>query len=170
MTSEFRFQNLAIWQRAAQLVILLDEVASGIDAKKKFRFAEQLRAAALSISNNIAEVSGSNSDKDFIKFLYIARKSAFECASMLMIFQQQGYLSTDPEGLIAELEAVSRMIVAFARSIEAKSEERRARSEEQGAKSVKHRVDSKLSPCSLLPAPSTKIHSHVRNTTNCDRP
>ena len=126
MATEFRFQNLAIWQRAAQLAIRLDDVSSGLEAKKRFRFAEQLRAASLSISNNIAEGSGSNSDKHFIKFLYIARKSAFECASMLMIFRQQGDLNTDTDALIAELEAVCKMIVAFARKIEPKSEERRA--------------------------------------------
>jgi four helix bundle protein len=122
MGSEFRFQDLAIWQRAAKLAIQLDDVASVLEAKKKFRFAEQLRAAALSISNNIAEGSGSNSDRDFIKFLYIARKSAFECASMLMIFQQQGYLTTEQNGLIAELEAVSRMIVSFAKSLEKRAQ------------------------------------------------
>ena len=85
----FRFRKLLIWQRAADLAIKLDEVACQLDERKKYRFAEQLRAAGLSISNNIAEGSGSNSTPDFRKFLFIARKSAFECASMLLIFQRR---------------------------------------------------------------------------------
>lgn len=118
MSSEFRFQDLLIWQKAATLAIHLDNVASELENLKKYRFAEQLRGASLSISNNIAEGSGSNSKKDFIKFLYIARKSAFESASMLMIFQRQGYLKQTPDSLLSELEAVSKMIVSFAKRLE----------------------------------------------------
>lgn len=53
--SGFRFQNLVIWQRAADLAIALDEASDQLDNGRKYRFAEQLRAAGLSISNNIAE-------------------------------------------------------------------------------------------------------------------
>jgi four helix bundle protein len=52
-----------------------------------YRFADQLRGAALSISNNIAEGSGSNSNSDFRNFLNIAHRSAFECANMLLVFR-----------------------------------------------------------------------------------
>lgn len=51
----FRFQRLEIWKLAAELAIELDEIAANLDAHRKYRFAEQLRAAGLSISNNIAE-------------------------------------------------------------------------------------------------------------------
>jgi len=67
--SGFRFQNLLIWQRAADMACELDELSEVLDEKKKYRFAEQLRAAGLSISNNIAEGSGSNTVPDFRKFL-----------------------------------------------------------------------------------------------------
>jgi four helix bundle protein len=108
-----------IWQRAADLAIILDEVATQLDDRKKYRFAEQLRAAGLSISNNIAEGSGSNSTADFRKFLFISRKSAFECASMLLVFQRRNYIaSSETAGLVNELEAVCKMISAFSKSLE----------------------------------------------------
>ncbi len=116
--SGFRFQKLIIWQRAAELAIRLDEVAALLEERRKYRFAEQLRAAGLSISNNIAEGSGSNSTPDFRKFLFIARKSVFECASMLLIFQRRDYL---PEllaaELVSELESLSKMIMSFSRTL-----------------------------------------------------
>lgn len=116
--SGFRFQRLVIWQRAAELAVKLDEVSGELDAIKKYRFAEQLRAAGLSISNNIAEGSGSATTPDFRKFLFIARKSAFECASMLMIFRQRSYLSElSADELISELEALCKMIVSFSRKL-----------------------------------------------------
>ena len=111
----FRFQDLQIWQRAADVAVVLDELSEDLDLQRKYRFAEQLRAAALSISNNIAEGSGSNSTADFRKFLYIARKSLFECASMLLVFQRRNYCKPEKvTTLVAELDVLSRMIVSFA--------------------------------------------------------
>jgi len=51
-TGVFRFENFEIWQRAADLDLPLFELADRLDRLKLFRFAEQLRAAALSITNN----------------------------------------------------------------------------------------------------------------------
>jgi len=61
----FRFQTLDIWQRSIEVAEDLFDFADELDRRKLFRFAEQLRDAALSMSNNIAEGSGSNSIKEF---------------------------------------------------------------------------------------------------------
>jgi len=59
---QFRFQDLEIWQRGAALSRPLFALADQLDERKRYRFAEQLRAATLSITNNIAEGSGSTSE------------------------------------------------------------------------------------------------------------
>ena len=46
----------------------LFDIADMLEDKKLYRFAEQLRSAGMSMSNNIAEGSGSNSDKEFANF------------------------------------------------------------------------------------------------------
>src|SRR4051812_11656788 len=74
----FRFQDLQIWKKGATLSAPLFQLADHLEQRKLYRFAEQLRAATLSITNNIAEGSGSNSDTDFANFLNIARRSVFE--------------------------------------------------------------------------------------------
>jgi four helix bundle protein len=56
---QFRFQELEIWKRAAEFSSDLFRLADQLEKRRLFRFAEQLRAAALSITNNIAEGSGS---------------------------------------------------------------------------------------------------------------
>lgn len=51
---QFRFQDFEIWNKAASISGHLFDLADELDRKRFFRFAEQLRAATLSITNNIA--------------------------------------------------------------------------------------------------------------------
>ena len=66
--AKFRFQDLKIWQSAITISDELFDIADELENRKKFRFAEQLRASGMSMSNNIAEGSGSTSKKEFIHF------------------------------------------------------------------------------------------------------
>ena len=54
--NQFRFQDLEIWKMAIEIADRLFDVADELEGKRLFKFAKQLRGAALSISNNIAEV------------------------------------------------------------------------------------------------------------------
>src|SRR6266852_702155 len=90
--TQFRFQELEIWQRAAEFSSLLFQLADKLDERRLFRFAEQLRAAVLSITNNIAEGSGSVSRIDFSNFLNTARRSTFEVANILFLLSKNGYI------------------------------------------------------------------------------
>ena len=62
--AKFRFQDLLIWQRSISIGNKLIDISEKLEEIKKYRFAEQLRGAALSVSKNIAEGSGSNSNAD----------------------------------------------------------------------------------------------------------
>lgn len=93
--SDFRFEDLIVWQDAIVLADKLMDIADKASDLKYYRFGEQLRAAALSISNNIAEGSGSFSDKDFANFLNISRRSVFECANILVVYQRRKIISME---------------------------------------------------------------------------
>lgn len=93
MMNHFRFENMEIWQEAISISVTLFDYANLADEKRFYKFAEQLRAAGMSISNNIAEGSGSFSDRDFAHFLNISRRSLFECANILFIFQRRDIIS-----------------------------------------------------------------------------
>src|SRR5213594_2167456 len=110
---QFRFQDFEIWKKAASISGALFELADELDKKRFFRFAEQVRGATLSITNNIAEGSGSVSDVDFANFLNTARRSVFEVANILILLTREGYLEhAEIAGLIRELEEESKMILA----------------------------------------------------------
>ena len=117
----FRFQKLEIWKKAIEIGHELLDVADQLEKRKLYRFAEQVRGASLSISNNIAEGSGSNSKRDFAHFLNIARRSAFENANMVIVFYQRGLIKQEEhDALLKELDEVSRMIIGFTRNLKVK--------------------------------------------------
>ena len=114
----FRFEDLEIWRDAVRAGHALFDMAEALDNKKLYRFAEQLRGAALSISNNIAEGSGSSSKREFSNFLNIARRSVFECANMVLVFQSRKHFATDDtESVLKELDVLSRRIWQFKGSL-----------------------------------------------------
>ncbi|MDY0041000.1 MAG: four helix bundle protein [Desulforhabdus sp.] len=116
--TKFRFQELDIWRRAVALGNELFDIAEDLETRKLYRFAEQLRAAGLSISNNIAEGSGSNSKEEFIQFLNIAKRSAFENANMILVFKTRGLISSDiARKVLCGLEEECKMITGFIRAL-----------------------------------------------------
>ena len=115
---QFRFEDLEVWRRAAQLTGPLFRLADALEAQKKYRFAEQLRAAVLSITNNIAEGSGSSSPADFANFLNMSRRSVFEVANMLLILAREHIFAEEAvKPMLDELEQLSRMLLAFRRTL-----------------------------------------------------
>ena len=114
----FRFEDLQIWQKACAIGDRLDVIADDLEKQGKRRYAEQLRGAALSVSNNIAEGSGSKSEKDFRNFLNIARRSVFENANMVLFLRRKGIVGVEAAAEFLDgLRVLSAQIAAFAKSL-----------------------------------------------------
>ena len=118
MRPHFRFEDLEIWQLARQLAIKFHKLAEQLDRRRLYRYAEQLRAAGLSLTNNIAEGSGSTHSQEFKQFLNFTRRSLFEDASMLMVFESLGLFgSSEIDELLIDCDVLSRKITNFSRSL-----------------------------------------------------
>ncbi len=116
--AKFRFQDLKIWQLAIDIGIELFDLADMLDGNRLYKFAEQLRGAGLSMSNNIAEGSGSSSKKEFAQFLNIARRSTFENANILIVLHRRQLISEEKlERLLDELDHLCRQITNFQKSL-----------------------------------------------------
>ena|SRR2546423_943171 len=72
MRPHFRFEDLEIWQLAKALAVTFHKLADALDKRRLYRYAEQLRAAGLSLTNNIAEGAGSVHAQEFRQFLNIS--------------------------------------------------------------------------------------------------
>jgi len=117
MRAHFRFEDLTIWQLAKEFAVHMHLMADHLEDRKYYRYAEQIRAAALSVPNNIAEGSGSVHVAEFGQFLNIARRSLFENASMLLVLEAMGiWASSEIDGLLDDCDKLSRMITNFSRS------------------------------------------------------
>jgi four helix bundle protein len=113
----WRFEDIEIWNKAVNLAVKFHRIADRLDKRRLHRYAEQLRAAGLSISNNIAEGSGSTHKQEFIQFLNITRRSLFEDASMLLVFERLGLLeNTEVDELLWDCDEESRKITNFSRT------------------------------------------------------
>jgi len=115
---KFRFQDLEIWQLAIQIADELFDVADELEKKRLYRFAEQLRGAGMSMSNNIAEGSGSSSNKEFKQFLNVARRSTFENANILILLHKRKLITDESlERLLDKLDHLCRQITKFQDSL-----------------------------------------------------
>ncbi len=114
----FRFENLEIWKKSIEIAEKLFNITDEFERKKLYTFAEQLRRSALSSPNNIAEGSGSNSKREFIQFLNIAKRSCFENANMMILFEKRGYVKeTIKQAILREIEDLCRMISGFTKTL-----------------------------------------------------
>ncbi len=117
--AKFRFQDLLIWKESIEIGNSLFDIADELEKRKLYRFAEQLRGAGMSMSNNIAEGSGSTSKKEFKQFLNIARRSTFENANILIILNRRNIVDKqDLDLLLDQLDILCRKITNFRRSLE----------------------------------------------------
>lgn len=114
----FRFEDLEVWHDACDLAVASHRIADELTERKFHRYAEQLRAAGLSPSNNTAEGSASHHDQEFIQFLNIARSSAAELASIALTFERMEILdSTNTTNILELADKTGRKLTALIRHL-----------------------------------------------------
>lgn len=116
--AQFRFMEFDIWKDAIVLNDQLFDLADALSDARSYRVAEQLRGASLSISNNIAEGSGSCSSKDFANFLNIARRSVYETANISFVAHRRKFIDKDKMNqILNDLERLSKKITNFRKTV-----------------------------------------------------
>src|SRR3954469_25079733 len=93
MPSYKRFEDLPVWRRAADLYDGVDAFLAVAPPRLSRSFRDQLERATLSVSNNIAEGFERGTTNELLAFLYIARGSAGEVRSMLVVLSRRTWLA-----------------------------------------------------------------------------
>ncbi|MBR1837003.1 MAG: four helix bundle protein [Kiritimatiellae bacterium] len=116
-----RFEDLPAWDAATDLAVAVFKLTEAQSFRYKGDLVNQLRRAALSVANNIAEGFERGTTNELITFLYIARGSAGEVRSMLRFAVRLGEMPDQTariDALVSQSESVSRQIRAWLDSLQ----------------------------------------------------
>ncbi|HKL44585.1 MAG TPA: four helix bundle protein [Candidatus Absconditabacterales bacterium] len=105
-------EDLNVWQNAVGIAKDI-YICTGKNGKisKDFGLRDQIQRSAVSIASNIAEGCNRGSDKDFVRFLYIAKGSCAELKTQLLIANEINYISKDEYiGFNSKLDEIHKML------------------------------------------------------------
>jgi four helix bundle protein len=105
------FKSLLVWQKAQDLAVTIYRVTQEGPLSRDFGLRDQMRRAAVSVSSNIAEGDERDTDKDAVRFLFIAKGSVAELRSQLDLAVKIGSLDAETgSALEAQAEEVAKML------------------------------------------------------------
>jgi four helix bundle protein len=92
MESKRPHKNLLVWQKSIDFIPVVYALSKQFPDEEKFGLVSQLQRATTSISINIAEGAARMSDKEFLRFAYIASGSISEVDTLLIIAHKLKYI------------------------------------------------------------------------------
>jgi four helix bundle protein len=109
------FKDLVAWQRGMDLVVAVYEASRLLPADERFGLTAQMRRAAVSVPANIAEGYGRRARADYVRFVDIARGSANELETHLLISVRLGFLTDEQtapvRSLVHEVQRITKGLV-----------------------------------------------------------
>ena len=111
------FQDLRVWQDAMKLTEEVYRQTAGFPKHEVYALSQQIRRAAVSVPSNIAEGKGRCSDRDFVRFLLVARGSLLELETQVIIAQKLGYAQEGADCLLGMAETVGRALSGLIKSL-----------------------------------------------------
>ena len=106
------FRELEVWKKAINLTTIYYKFSKDFPKDEIFGLTSQSRRCLVSISSNIAEGAGRDTDKQFLQFLHIALASSFEFETQLIVAKNLEYISNENyEVVFVELRHIQNMLI-----------------------------------------------------------
>lgn len=110
------FEELEVWKEARKLRLEVYGLTKQLPADEKFVLVPQMRRAALSVTNNIAEGHGRFHYQENAQFLRLARGSLEEVLDDLSVCEDEGYAPAEQlTRLRAQATSVEKLINGYIR-------------------------------------------------------
>lgn len=103
MAKAERFEDLQVWSDARELVRGIYAISKAREFHRDLEMRTQIRDAALSTMNNIAEGFERGTNKEFCQFLHYTKGSAGEVRSCLYAALDQQYITDSDFERVAAL-------------------------------------------------------------------
>ena len=109
-----RFEDIDAWKRARVLTRRVYAITNAGEFARDFGLRDQIRRACVSVMSNIAEGFERGGDKEFARFLSIAKGSAGEVRAQLYVALDVGYLPQPEFDELTQLAVeISRLLSGF---------------------------------------------------------
>ena len=109
------YEDLIVWQKAMEMTEEVYRITKQLPKEETFSLMDQMRRSAVSVPSNIAEGFGRKNQKEFYRFLLIARGSAMELETQLKICLRVGYLQqemiTKVLNLLSEISKITSSLL-----------------------------------------------------------
>lgn len=95
------------------LTVVLVNIADSLPKKYQYSFSDQLRRAALSVPNNIAEGAGRKGKRDKANLYTISKGSVYEAVNIVILLDRLKLIDArrfDVEGIYGEAEEIVKML------------------------------------------------------------
>ncbi len=114
------FRSLKVWGKAHSLTLAIYKSTEQFPKQELYSLTNQIQRAAVSISANIAEGCGKDSDRELKRYFTIAMGSASELECLLLLARDLGYLHISVyQCLQNDLVETRKMLNAFIQKLKA---------------------------------------------------
>ena len=104
-------KDLDVWKLGIELVEKIYKITSKFPEVEHFGLSSQMQRAAVSVPSNIAEGAARNSEKEYIRFLYVSLGSLAELETQLIISKKLNYIND--KLIFEEVEKLRRKLLNF---------------------------------------------------------
>lgn len=112
------FKKLKIWKKSHDLTLELYHKTNCFPKDELYGLSSQIRRAASSIPANIAEGSGRETIKELIRYIIIARGSAFELEYFIILSHDLKLIDHDTfQDLNLKIIELKKMLSGYARKM-----------------------------------------------------
>ena len=109
-----KFEDLEVWKQRISIAVLVYKTTDEGKFSKDFGLRDQVRRSVVSISANIVEGFKKNNNKEFVRYLKIAKGSTGEARNHLYIAKEVNYLNEDDfNNLNNKLMEVAKQLSGF---------------------------------------------------------
>lgn len=105
------FDQFEVYQKSVILAKEVFNLMNHTNFEREYGFKDQIKRAVVSISNNIAEGSEYNNNRQFVRFLSHSKGSCAEVRSMLILAVELGLLQR------GQVEATIELSIEISKSL-----------------------------------------------------
>lgn len=117
------YKKLKVWEDAHKFTIDIYNITKKFPNNEQYGLTSQIRRSSSSIPTNIVEGCGQLDNGNLIRFLGIAKGSAFETEYQLLLSKDLNYITNDEyKFLMAKIQSIIRRLTNLIKSLKSKNQ------------------------------------------------